>query len=79
MKPTLESFEDTFASGCMEPVELASANGEDPTAEALVLPPLALDSHIEPGTGTAHTSENQNLVTTDDVGHVTFGGALGEE
>ncbi|XP_049522109.1 uncharacterized protein LOC119450703 isoform X2 [Dermacentor silvarum] len=63
-KPTLESFEDTFASGCMEPVELASANSEGPTAEASVLPPLAFDSHIEPRTATAHTSENQDLVTT---------------
>ncbi|KAH6931169.1 hypothetical protein HPB50_022600 [Hyalomma asiaticum] len=45
-----------MCSGCVEPV--ASSDGENPTAAATVLPPLPLDSSIEPQTE-AHTTEDQ--------------------
>ncbi|KAL1467217.1 hypothetical protein MTO96_042323 [Rhipicephalus appendiculatus] len=46
-RPSLESFEESFGSGCMEPGELASQNDEDITAAAAAQPPLALDSQTE--------------------------------
>ncbi|KAH7974312.1 hypothetical protein HPB49_013980 [Dermacentor silvarum] len=58
-----------MCSGCMEPVELASDKGEDPTAGALVLRPLAFDSHFEPRTGTLallHFNENASRDQAQD-------------